>query len=201
MLFCCRANSELIKKRGKELFDSVTNSDDPENQIWALEFIRCHPTAFGKAPEDTLRYVVGLLYHEQTRLATCAFDASGALLSHYHMQVRDHSFDVLMSAFHLLTSHAAPVREKALHLTVLLLGLEPMSASRELLYLVRKSERLQVLGTMVAFRRAICRSKGVQDMPLADIYNLYAAYVEESDDDLLKTEGMLGLDVMKFYFR
>lgn len=80
----------------------------------------------------------------------------------------------------------------------ILLEVDPVCAPRELLYLAATGDRLQRLATMVAFRRLLCRGVGQvpEALPMQALYELYKEHAEHPVDDVLRTEGSLGLEVL-----
>ncbi|KAH8040648.1 hypothetical protein HPB51_011963 [Rhipicephalus microplus] len=85
--------------------------------------------------------------------------------------------------------------------TQILLEVDPVCASRELLYLAATGDRLQRLATMVAFRRLLCRGPGqpfnVWLLPMQALYELYLEHAEQPADDVLRKEGCLGLELLE----
>ncbi|KAH6939314.1 hypothetical protein HPB50_016940 [Hyalomma asiaticum] len=84
----------------------------------------------------------------------------------------------------------------------ILLEVDPVCASRELLYLAATGDRLQRLATMVAFRRLLCRGPGQQPfdmwlLPMQALYELYLEHAEQPADDVLRSEGCLGLELLE----
>lgn len=167
-----------------------------------LELVRWHPGALSGPGEPRLVLGVALRWlsrcQDEPPLAEAALEALGSLVLRHRARLRDCCFELLMSAFHLLASPTASVRHKALALALILLEVDPVCAPRELLYLAATGDRLQRLATMVAFRRLLCRGGGQasEALPLQALYELYKEHAEHPVDDVLRTEGSLGLEVL-----
>lgn len=170
------------------------------HELALLELVRWHPGALSRPGEPRLVLVVALRWlsrcQDDPPLVEAALEALGSLLLRHRAALRDCCFELLMSVFHLLASPAASVRHKALSLALILLELDPVCASRELLYLAATGDRLQRLATMVAFRRLLCRNSEAL-LPMQALYELYVEHAEHPADEVLRTEGCLGLELLE----
>ncbi|XP_049518316.1 uncharacterized protein LOC125943306 [Dermacentor silvarum] len=195
---CGRRGLRMALQRG-------TDGGPSSHELALLELVRWHPGALSKPGEPRLVLVVALRWishcQDDPPLVEAALEALGSLLLRHRAGLRECCFELLMSVFHLLASPAASVRHKALGLTLILLEVDPVCASRELLYLAATGDRLQRLATMVAFRRLLCRGPGqpfdVWLLPMQALYELYLEHAEQTADDVLRTEGCLGLELLE----
>ncbi|KAL1430032.1 hypothetical protein MTO96_015517 [Rhipicephalus appendiculatus] len=195
---CGRRGLRMALQRG-------TDCGPSSHELALLELVRWHPGALSKPGEPRLVLVVALRWishcQDDPPLVEAALEALGSLLLRHRAGLRECCFELLMSVFHLLASPAASVRHKALGLTLILLEVDPVCASRELLYLAATGDRLQRLATMVAFRRLLCRGPGqpfnVWLLPMQALYELYLEHAEQPTDDVLRKEGCLGLELLE----
>lgn len=182
-----------------------TDFGPSSHELALLELVRWHPGVLSKPGEPRLVLVVALRWishcQDDPPLVEAALEALGSLLLRHRAGLRECCFELLMSVFHLLASPSASVRHKALGLTLILLEVDPVCASRELLYLAATGDRLQRLATMVAFRRLLCRGPGqpfnVWLLPMQALYELYLEHAEQPADDVLRKEGCLGLELIE----
>ncbi|KAH9369703.1 hypothetical protein HPB48_007670 [Haemaphysalis longicornis] len=176
-----------------------------------LELVRWHPGALSGPGEPRLVLGVALPWlcrcQDEPPLAEAAV---GSLVLRHRASLRDCCFELLMSALHLLGSPTDSVRHKALGLALVLSAWHgvpcadsarsgPDVRARELLYLTATGDRLQRLATMVAFRRLLCRghgNQGAEALPLQALYEVYKEHAEHPVDDVLRTEGSLGLEML-----
>ncbi|KAL3201528.1 hypothetical protein MRX96_012566 [Rhipicephalus microplus] len=218
---CGRRGLRMALQRGTDFGPS-------SHELALLELVRWHPGVLSKPGEPRLVLVVALRWishcQDDPPLVEAALEALGSLLLRHRAGLRECCFELLMSVFHLLASPSASVRHKALGLTLrshnvgssiqlggmvlhgaamtqILLEVDPVCASRELLYLAATGDRLQRLATMVAFRRLLCRGPGqpfnVWLLPMQALYELYLEHAEQPADDVLRKEGCLGLELLE----
>ncbi|KAH9362544.1 hypothetical protein HPB48_015542 [Haemaphysalis longicornis] len=193
-----------LRRCGRKGLQTILQGDaDASHHLALLELVRWHPGALSAPGEPDLVLGVALRWlsrcQDEPPLAEGALEALGSLVLHHRARLRDSCFEVLMSAFHLLGSPTASVRHKALGLALILLEVDPVCAPRELLYLAATGDRMQRLATMVAFRRLLCRGnrgQGAEALPLQALYELYKEHAEHPTDDVLRTEGNLGLELL-----
>ncbi|EEC04640.1 hypothetical protein IscW_ISCW016934 [Ixodes scapularis] len=205
MLFSRR--STQIRRRGLDCVQAALEPDcswgpqvQSEVALKALDFVRWHPNALGGRGQN-LRQALGLTMRcfNQTDLTSAALEAAAAILVHHHAELRDELFDLHMSAFHLLASSSAAIRHKALGIILLLLDVDPLCTSRELLYLVRWSERLQRLGAMLAFKRVVCKGSGLHLLPMDSVCEFFECHADDPDD-LIRNQALIGLDLLRSCF-